>query len=473
MLLGAQAPRICSSPTPPQFTDGADIAYLSGAYGLTPDEWQRYVIDRWSARRRDKRYIAGRCGLAVPRQNGKNGILEMVELFKIVVLGRRILHTAHEVKTARKAFLRLKSFFENERLHPELAAMVKEIRQTNGQEAIVLTNGGSVEFVARSRGSGRGYTVDDLVCDEAQELTDEQYEALLPTVSSAPSGDPQVILVGTPPGPGSPGTVFRRMRDAGVKGKDKRLAWVEWSADANDELDIHDRKIWAATNPALGGRLNERVVVDEVAGMTPEGFARERLGVWDDEAMHRKVIDLAAWSALASDSTIDGALALGIAMTPDRSTVTVGVAGFTGDKRLVRTGMSRRGTSWLVPWLEGAIAERSPVAVVLDAASAAGALIPELERAGIDLHIVNVSELSAATGLLIDLVSEGGVTHPLDDHHLDSAVGVAKLRALTRGGALWDDRGSDVTSPLQGVTLALAGLEAHGGIDYDITDSFG
>ena len=36
--------------------------------------------------------------------------------------------------------------------------------------------GGAIEFIARSRGSGRGFTVDDLVCDEAQELTDEQLD---------------------------------------------------------------------------------------------------------------------------------------------------------------------------------------------------------------------------------------------------------------------------------------------------------
>ena len=110
---------------------------------------------------------------------------------------RDSLHTAHEVKTARKAFLRLAGFFESARQWPELAALVSEVRRTNGQEAIVLTNGGSVEFIARSKGSGRGFTVDDLVCDEAQELGTEAYAALKPTISAAPSGDPQTCLLYT------------------------------------------------------------------------------------------------------------------------------------------------------------------------------------------------------------------------------------------------------------------------------------
>jgi hypothetical protein len=63
-----------------------------------------------------------------------------------------------------------------------------------------MGNGGSIEFIARSSGSGRGFTVDVLVCDEDQDLTDEELAALLPTISAAPSGNPMVILTGTPPG---------------------------------------------------------------------------------------------------------------------------------------------------------------------------------------------------------------------------------------------------------------------------------
>ena len=108
-----------------------DCAFLANAYGLTPDPWQATVLECWLATEKNGRMRAGRCGLAVPRQNGKNAILEMIELYFLVVLHRKILHTAHEVKTARKAFLRLAGFFENDRQWPELAALVKEIRRTN------------------------------------------------------------------------------------------------------------------------------------------------------------------------------------------------------------------------------------------------------------------------------------------------------------------------------------------------------
>jgi phage terminase large subunit-like protein len=223
------------------------------------------------------------------------------------------------VKTARKAFLRLKSFFENERKYPELAALAVEIRKTNGQEAIVLENGGSVEFVARSKSSGRGFTVDVLVCDEAQELSDESLEALKPTISAAPTQNPQTIFTGTPPGPTTNGEVFTRTRTSSIGGA-TRHAWHEWSLAG--QFDLDDRANWYATNPALGGRLNIEVLEDERATFSDEGFARERLGVWAD-ASGEAVIPARAWAALADLSPTPephiGKLVLAVDSDPPRS----------------------------------------------------------------------------------------------------------------------------------------------------------
>ena len=144
---GNQAARI-NTCAPFEFSSGQDAGYLASRYGLAPDPWQQTCLDNWFAEYKNMRLIHSRVGLSVPRQNGKNAVLEMVELYKMVIQGRKILHTAHEVKTARKAFTRIAGFFENERAFPELAEMLKSIRRTNGQEAIELNNGASVEFIA-------------------------------------------------------------------------------------------------------------------------------------------------------------------------------------------------------------------------------------------------------------------------------------------------------------------------------------
>jgi len=104
---------------------GGDAGELGRAYGLTPDPWQQQVLDDWLAVGSNGRLASGVCGVFVPRQNGKNAILEIVELFKATIQGRRILHTAHELKSARKAFMRLRSFFENERQRLSVSVVVR------------------------------------------------------------------------------------------------------------------------------------------------------------------------------------------------------------------------------------------------------------------------------------------------------------------------------------------------------------
>lgn len=458
VLRGKQTPRIELRPDPELWSHADDAAFLASSYGLSPDPWQHLVLDAWLAELVDGRWASGRCGLAVPRQNGKNGVIEVRELYGMVALGERFLHTAHEVKTARKAFLRLCSFFENDDF-PELKALVKEIRRTNGQEAIVLTNGASVEFVARSRGSGRGFTVDVLVMDEAQELTDEQLEALLPTISAAPTGNPQIILTGTPPGPGSIGEVFTRTRQAGVDGEDGRLSWHEWSIDGT--VDPTDRNLWADTNPALGIRLNVTTLEDELATLSEEGFLRERLGLWADRRT-ASVIPLEAWERQAiPEPPTDGRLAYGLDMTPDRAMVALSVA-LRPEVGPVHVEVARhestmRGTRWAVDWL----VERWPkaTAVVVDAQSPAMALVPELLERGVKVTISNASDMAKACGMIHDGVIAGDVTHFDQARLTDALVGATKRDIGQAGGWGWNRRSNDVDlSPLVSVTLALWGV---------------
>lgn len=464
-LLGAQQPRVRLCPTSgADREDGDEAVALASAYSLVADDWQADVVGNWLARRKDGRLAAGICGLAVPRQNGKNGILEIVELHKIVAQGRRILHTAHEVKTARKAFLRLKSFFENEVKWPELAALVKEIRQTNGQEAIVLTNGGSVEFVARSRGSGRGFTVDDLVCDEAQELTDEQLEALLPTISAAPSGDPQQIYTGTPPPPNSPGTVFRRVRTDGVAGKNKRLCWDEWSIpdDADAVQAQRDEHLLYATNPALGRRLNRTTAYDERDAMSPEGYARERLGKWAAGVGIPPTIDAADWSALIGSPPSDGRTALGVKFSLDGERVALAAAirpdaGPIHVEVIAERAMSD-GLGWLVDVLVPA--SRTAAAVVIDGKSGAGDLRQRLTDAKARERTIiapTTDQVISAHTSMLGAITDKTVTHS-NQPGLNAAVACATQRKIgTAGGWGWQASSDGDVLPLEAATLALWG----------------
>lgn len=473
-LFGTQAPRIVHCPEF-KWSAADDAAFLASSYGLTPDPWQSDVIESWLGEDRRGRLTAGRCGLAVPRQNGKNGILEIVELYKIVVQGRKVLHTAHEVKTARKAFLRLKSFFENERKWPEMAALAKEIRQTNGQEAVLLhstdcdvrghrntgcgcAGGGSVEFVARSRGSGRGFTVDDLVCDEAQELTDEQLEALLPTISASPQGDPQQIYTGTPPVPRGPGDVFIRLRREGVAGNAKRLSWHEWSIP-DDLLAGEAVKRWrewaAATNPALGRRLNIGTVEDELGVMSPEGFCRERLGQWPVGNARSRAIPDSDWVAIGATSVLDGVRSFGVAFSLDGSRAAVAgsvrhVDGVHVEVIDAMSGDLEAGIESLAAWLSERWRQVAMIAISGQAWSAA--LAQKLLDCGVPqsvIHVLSGPEVFASSSMFLDAVLEsakavrgGGkptLTHPVgqETDHLEKSVAVCDKKARSRASGAW------------------------------------
>lgn len=453
---GRQTPTIANVPASVG-SDAEDAAFLSSGYGLTPDEWQLQVLDGWLGRQGSGKWSSSRCGLSVPRQNGKNGVLEIVELFQMISLGRKILHTAHEVKTARKAFLRLASFFENERKFPELAELVTTIRRTNGQEAVVLSNGGSCEFIARSKGSGRGFTVDTLVMDEAQELSEDALAALLPTLSSAPSKNPQQIMMGTPPGPTDTGEVFTRMRNEGVEGKSKRLCWMEWSAPSNPDLD--DPQMWFEANPSLGNRLLMDTITDERDSMDDITFMRERLGMWSTSETQR-VIPQEDWDACGVVAPKDdgSSVSLAVDVSPSRSCASVVACGMTVEGRpWVDVVESRRGTpEWVVDRVAGICRTQDVRAVVIDEVGPAASFIDQLKRRGVVVTSVKTRQMVAAVAEFYDTVMAHDLVH-LNQTSLSLAVAVARKRRLGDSWA-WNrkDADSDIT-PLVAATLALYG----------------
>lgn len=419
---------------------------MAASYGLDPDPWQAGVLDDWLGVD-GGRYAASRCGLAVPRQNGKNSALEVREVYGMVALGERFLHTAHEVKTARKAFARLLEFFDNARSYPELAGMVREIRRTNGQEAIVLDNGGSVEFIARSRGSGRGFSVDVLVADEAQELTEDAWAALLPTISASPN--PQVILTGTPPPPGAAGEVFTRMRRTGVEGTDPRLAWSEWSCDDDLEaVDIADPAVWAKTNPALSVRLQVATVADEFAVMSRETFARERLGWWQPTDARTAAINPDVWAALADPGAERGSgQSFGVAVAPDHSWSAVAVAWRRPDGLAqVMLAANHEGTAWLPARVEE-LRSRWGGSVFVD--TAARGLVPDVEETSQAMQVQAHNALALAV--------EGRLLRHGNEAALNYAVKAARWKPSGDSRVL-DRKGSADVSPLIAVALALHGL---------------
>ena len=189
LFRGDQRPRICSVP-PSTWSEGERVRKLAAKAGLVLDDWQEFVLDQGLARRDDRMWAAFEVALIVSRQNGKGSILEALELAALFLddFGvNLILHSAHEFKTAAEAFLRIRTLIAD---NPLFSQRVERIRTGVGSESIELKNGKRLRFVARSKGSGRGFTSDLVILDEAYALGSKEMAALLPTLSARPN--PQV-----------------------------------------------------------------------------------------------------------------------------------------------------------------------------------------------------------------------------------------------------------------------------------------
>lgn len=430
------------------------------------DDWQADVLVDSLGIRPDGKWASFRVGLIVPRQNGKGSVVEARELAGLFLLGERlILHSAHEYKTASEAFLRMRALIQST---PDLDRHVKAYHQANGEQGIELRDGARLRYVARSKGSGRGFAGDANILDEAYALTDEQLAALMPTMSAR--ANPQMWLTSTPPL-----DVAATLMDlrAEAVAEAPRLAYFEWSppvgfkATPKDQpLTNGDRLMWAECNPALGIRIEPEFVESERGMLSDEAFATERLGVWPALADGQwQVIGEEAWVARTDpDSRPVDPVAFAVDVTPDRRLACIAVAGLRADGGLhVELVEHRAGTSWVVGRIGELVERWKPCAVVVDGGAAAGSLIAGLEAADIEVSKPSAREVGQACGSLFDAVcgDDPNLWHLAQDP-LAAALAGALKRPLADLWA-WDRRSVSVDiSPLVAVTLALWGHGVYG-----------
>lgn len=456
VLIGSQRPRVACAPVGAMGSAGGEAVELAASAGLLLDDWQAHVLDVALGERADGSWSAFEVGLVVPRQNGKGAVLEARELAGLFLFGEElILHSAHEFKTAQEAFRRVLGLVENS---DHLRKRVKRVRTSHGEEGIELLSGARLRFVARSTGSGRGFSGDCVILDEAYNLPAEAVAALLPTLSARPN--PQLWY--TSSAGMATSTQLRGVRERGLAKESPRLAYFEWSAAETARRD--DPEAWAEANPALGLRISAEFIEQELQAMSaaPGEFARERLGVWDTDAV-LAVIPLHVWAAAEDQrSKMVGGRCFAIDVSPDRSSSAIAVAGRRKDGRPHVEVVDRLALRNVVDRVLELEERWQPDRWVLDAASPSGSLIPELQARGIEPVVVGTRQLAQACGLFYDMAMA------LDDQErpapelrhigqasLTAAIGGARKRPVGDAWA-WARKDSTVDlSPLVAATLAL------------------
>jgi hypothetical protein len=477
-LRGDQRPRIFWTPPGAVSSAGREAVELAASAGLHLDPWQAWLLEVGLAEGEGGNWLAFEVAELLSRQNGKGGVLEAVVLGGLYLFGEQMIGwSAHEFKTCREGFLRVRSLIENT---DELRRRVKGVRTSHGEEGIELLGGQRLLFMARSTGSGRGFTGDRLILDEAQHLGDAALGAILPTMSARPN--PQVWYAATAPDKAiAPCDVLARLRRRALAGGDASLTYAEWSIDPHrsdcardcgDHDDPGSARSWARANPALGIRITGEHVAREFAAMDAATFAKERLGVgnWPLAEGVWPVISEQQWTSLADPtSVVQDPVAVAADVSWDRAHGSIAIAGRRADGLFHGEVIEHRArTDWIVARLVELQRRWQPLAVVVRSRGPAGFLIPELQAAGVEVANLSTAEGAQACGLLYQAVTDTKNFRHLGQPELAVALAGADRKHV---GDAWTwvrkEGGAADLTPLYALTDALWGYASRAHLTDD------
>jgi hypothetical protein len=466
---------------------GAEVADVADLIGRPLDESQQVAVDAMTSFGAVGRWLALEALIKEPRQNGKTGGIITPIVFADLLLWPpdRIAWSAHLFKTCREAFEDHKALIDGT---PELRRRVKKIAEANGEESIQFTDGNRIDYLARSKGGGRGLGGKRVVIDEALFFTPEQAGALLPILAARE--DPQITY-------GSSGckvesAQLRRLTRRGRSMSDPSLILVEFcapgsfddpgcqlGADCNHMLGtpgcvLDDEGYWRAANPAMAsGRIGLEFMRAMRATLPPLEFAREFLG-WDesgpeDGAQHP--LPETGWRATevgASPVTRPMPMFFVTVGVDGSACIAVAADALADGRPHVELADRRPGSDWLADRL-AELAARWPDA--LFGAGKAGPVAGMVEEGlPVEVELLAVAEMAQACRHHERRTKERSYTHTKDpDVQMSFAGAVSK--ASGDGLWLWDWRSSSHLAPIAAQTGALWMLETHRDDAYDPLDS--
>lgn len=405
-------------------TRGAEAVKLYNSTGRTAQEWQQLLLFDILAVNTEGLWTHTKFGYAVPRQNGKNEVAVMRELYGLMQ-GERILHTAHRTATSHTAWERL-----DIALH-EAGIAHKSTKQFGLETITVESTGGRAYFRTRSSKGGLGESFDLVYIDEAQEYTDDQKSALQYVIAA--SKNPQTIYCGTPPTAVSTGTVFMKLRNATLQGTAEDTGWAEWSVER--QSDPHDVDLWYETNPSLGIFLSERTVRGEI-GDDEIDFNIQRLGLWM-KYNQRSVISRKEWEALAVKKLpkLSGRLHIGIKYGKSGENAAMSLAVKTEEGKIFVEAIDccpvRAGNEWITSFLREADIRR----VIVDGAGRQQILEEDMKEAGVRKHPIfpKVAQIVAANAAFEQGLFAGNICH-MNQPSLTQAVSNCEHRLIGSNG---------------------------------------
>lgn len=437
-------------------TEWPSVRATCAAMGLGFDRWQDDLGKLVCAKRRNGLYAADMFAMSIPRQTGKTYFLgALVFALSLKHANRTTIWTAHRTRTAGETFKSMQGFAKREKIAPHIA----KVSLARGEESVLFKNGSRILFGARERGFGRGFAgVDILIFDEAQILSENAMDDMVPATNAAPN--PLIIFAGTPPRPDDPGEVFTMLRTEALAGEVDDVGYVEIGADPDADPD--DREQWRRMNPSYPHRTSARAILRMRKALSEESFRREAMGIWDEISVHQPIVKASRWRELIDYGPEDGVApdALGVDMSHGRA-ISVGASWRMGeDEYHVEEVWSGTDPALAIEWIADRAGRRIPV--LIDSASPAASLEPELRARRVKVRRTSASDMATACGLFENKVhaadTDTALTHGDQPAVTEALFGARKRQIRDAGGWAWDRRDPTcVIHPLVAVTLALLG----------------
>lgn len=393
----------------------------------------------------------------VPRQNGKTTLVLGWECQRAIGwehLGpQRISYSAQTGRDARSKLVhdQKPALWRHRR-----ALGITKIYEANGSEGVLWDNGSRLTLLNNTEESGHGQTIDLGVKDELfADVDDHRDQALIPAMTTRAFG--QVIACSTMGTEESLpwNSLVTRGRMAVDLDQRHGIAYFEWSADEDDDID--DPATWAKCMPALGYTVTNDVI-RQVRGssMTDSAFRRAFLNL--KTKADDRVLPVERWDAICSSTAAPvGAVTFSLDVNPERSAGAIVAA----SPRVAELIDYRPSIGWLIPRAVELSERHGRPKWIVDSTGPAASLIPDMERAGLVVHPATPRELVTACGQLYDGVMEATIA--LRQHaKLDEAAAAATRRNVGDSWAWARKQAAGDISPLVAATLALWGTQTLG-----------
>ncbi len=480
---GFAEPRWATPRNPGRETISGEVVPIMEAMRTPPMPWQRATLDRaMEIDPETGKLWYWEIIITVTRQSGKTTLIVPVTLHRVMAWRDPQLIT-YVSQTGVAGNDKWKRDMVGPIQRSPFAALIRPNRKherepnlTNGHWALPFTDGSTFRPEPPTEDAGHGDTGQLSFMDETWTYVDDRVEQAL-SPGSITILDAQRYAMSTvgwtktqSPYLWSKMAAGRARVEAGL---DSHTLYVEFSAP--EDADWLDEDVWWQTMPALGfTQTLDKVRAEADSPEKEKGFRRAYLNQWGDVLHTDWKIPQDAWFAVEDqDSQPTDTLVWVVDVAHDRSSAAIAMASMRDDMVAhVEVVDYRPGTAWLPDRVAALVDHHGGRDDIWYDHQTVGALVPDLEDAGLEPHAIPARDIQVSGQALVDAVLNKRMAH-IGQVELTQALAGAATRAIGDGWA-WK-RGASMGD----ICPLVAATEAHWMLlktmpeHYAIEDSYG